>query len=273
MRWRLERGIASRRPAPAYLKVLLLVGVAAGIWLLHEPVWATLRAHPYFAVTDLSIRGAGPLLSEEEILAWLGVTAETRIWDLSPSRVRARLEMHPLIERASVHRTFPNRFVIRVRERRAEALTLLDALYFVGRDGQVLKRFEPGDNPDFTIVTGLGSRPAPGFRAWVVRRALRLQRLCQRMDCFGGVSEIHFDPQRGMVLYPRRPRVEVVLGWGSWRDKIRRAERTLRVWEGRTHRLVGVRVQFRNQVVVELRESGKKLVQRESRSQNRARKA
>jgi hypothetical protein len=272
MRWRLERGIASRRPAPVYLKALLVVAVGAASWLLRDPVWAALRAHPYFAVTDLSIRGAGPLLSEEEILAWLGVSAETRIWDMSPSRVRARLEMHPLIERASVHRTFPNRFVIRVRERHAEALALLDDLYFVGRDGQVLKRFEPGDDPDFPIVTGLGPSPAAGFRVWAVRRGLRLQRLCQRMDCFGGVSEIHFDPQRGMVLYPRQPRVEVVLGWGSWREKIRRAERALRTWEGRTHRLVGVRVQFRNQVVVELHESGKKPGRRESGPRNRAQK-
>jgi hypothetical protein len=255
-----------------YLKALLVVGVGAASWLLHDPVWAALRAHPYFAVTDLSIRGAGPLLSEEEILAWLGVSAETRIWDMSPSRVRARLDMHPLIEHASVHRTFPNRFVIRVRERRPEALALLNDLYYVGRDGQVLKKFEPGDDPDFPIVTGLGSQPAPGFRAWAVRRALRLQRLCRRMDCFGGVSEIHFDPRRGMVLYPRRPRVQVVLGWGSWREKIRRAERTLRVWEGRTHRLVGVRVHFRNQVVVELRESGKKPGHRESGPRNRAQK-
>jgi len=247
--------IASQRPAPGLVTAFFVVSFGAAMWMLRDPVGAALRTHPYFAVTELSIRGVGPFLTEDEILAWLGVSADTRVWDLSPARARARLEMHPLIEHASVRRTLPNRFAIRIRERRPQALLLLDDLYYVGRNGRVLKRFEADHDPDFAIVTGVDPDAAPGYRIWSARRALRLQRLCARMNCFQGVSEIHVDPQRGMVLYPRKPRVEVVLGWGSWREKLRRAQRTLRLWEGRTNRLARVDLRFRNQVVVELSET------------------
>jgi len=57
MRWRSEKGIASHRPAPVSMTALFVVAVAVASWMLHEPVWAALRAHPYFAVTDLSVRG------------------------------------------------------------------------------------------------------------------------------------------------------------------------------------------------------------------------
>lgn len=256
-KWRRLR-IASRRPARACWRVLTFAVAAAASWVLHEPVWAGLRGHRYFALTDLSIQGAGPFLSDEEILAWLGVSETTRIWDLTPTRVLLRLQAHPLIERATVERAFPNHFSIRVRERRPEALALLDELHYVDRHGQVLKKLEPGDDPDYPIVTGLGPDTTPGYRAWAVRRALRLYRLCRRTNCFGGVSEIHLDVQHGIVLYPRAPRVAVSLGWGSWREKLRRAEYVLNLWKGQTHRLARLQLRFRNRVVVELKEPAKK---------------
>jgi len=263
----------SQRPAPEYITALLVVAFGAATWFLHAPVWASLRSHPYFAVTDLSIRGAGPFLTRDEILAWLGISEQVRIWDLSPARVRARLETHPLIERARVERSFPNRLAISIRERRPAALLLLDDLFYVSRNGQLLRRFDSGENPDFPIVTGLSTQTAPGYRAWAVRRALRLQRLCRRVGCFEGISEIHVDSEGGIVLYPRKPRVQVILGWGSWKKKLRRAERTLRVWEGRTEHLARVDVRFRNQVVVELRERGTKPGQKEGGFKNRTRKS
>jgi len=251
---RLVERIASRRPAPAYLTVLFVVVVAAASWMIREPVWAALRTHPYFAVTDLTVRGAGPLLAKEEILAWIGLTEQMRIWDVPSARMRTRLEMHPLVARASVRRTFPNRLSIQLQEHQPQALLLLDELHYVGRNGQVLRRLEPWHNADFPIITGLGPGTAPGYRVWALRRALRLQRLCERISCFEGVSGIHVDTERGMVLYPREPRVPVILGWGSWREKLLRAERVLDAWERRTHHLLLVDVRYRDQVVVELRD-------------------
>jgi cell division protein FtsQ len=166
--------------------------------------------------------------------------------------------MHPLVASARVQRTFPNRLVIQILEHRPQALVLLDGLHYVGRNGRVLRRVEPWHNANFVIITGLGAGTTPGYRIWALRRALRLQRLCERVACFEGVSGIHVDPEHGMIVYPREPRVPVILGWGSWREKLARAERVLEAWAHRTHHLRRVDVRFRNQVVVELRDPGVK---------------
>lgn len=247
--------LAMRRLFGRYVALMCILAAAAAGWTLHQPVWAALRTHPYFAVTHLAIRGTGPLLSKNEILAWIGADESVRIWDLSPPHVRARLEMHPLIAHASVRREFPNSFEVEVREQRPRGIVLLDRLYYVGRSGEVLLPVEAQHDPDYPVVTGLTKETPPGYRTWALRRALQLYRLCQRMACFDGVSEIHVDSERGMVLYPMKPRVPVVLGWGSWREKIERAERVLGAWEGRTYMLRAVDLRYRNQVVTRLREA------------------
>lgn len=257
MRGRRRNDPRGERRRTRYLGALLLVSLLAAVWSYHEPVWAALRTHPYFAITHFAVRGIGPLLTKQDLFGWLGVSEQNaRIWDVPPRRVRARLELHPLIARASVRREFPNSFEIEVRERRPHAIVLLDRLYYVGRNGDVLLPLAATHDPDYPIITGLSTRTTAGYRTWALRRALRLNRLCERMSCFGGISEIHVDAARGMVLYPTRPRVPIVLGWGSWREKIKRAERVLESWTERERQLGWLDLRYRNQVVARPRDPG-----------------
>lgn len=225
------------------------------LWSVHQPVRAALRTNPYFAVKELRIRGAGPLLSHDEIFTWLGIDEHVAIWDLPPVRVKRRLEAHPLVAEVAVHREFPDRFEIEVRERRPTAIAVLDQLYYVDREGALLRPLSPRYNPDFPVVTGLAPDTPSGYRSFALRRAQRLLRLCERMSCLGGLSEVHLDPQRGVVAYPVAQRVEVVLGWGSWRLKLQRAERTLEAWRGRGGQLARIDLRFRNQVVLRTRKT------------------
>lgn len=227
------------------------VGLALAVWLFRQPVGAALWAHSYFAATDLVIRGAGPLLSDDDVVAWIGVDDETTLWELAPLRVRARLEEHPLVAWASVRREFPNRLFIRVHERRPEAIALLDRIYYLDRNGHVLGPLTPRYSRDYPVITGLTLEMTPGHRAWVHRRAVRLARLCARVRCLGGLSEIHVAPETGgLVVYPRYPRVAIRLGWGSWREKLDRAERVLQASLDRIDQIVAIDLRYRNQVVV-----------------------
>lgn len=223
------------------------------VWAVHRPVRAALRTHPYFTVDEVVLHGVGPLLSRDDVLAWLGVRGGVSLWDVAPARVEARLEAHPLIERATVRREFPNHVEIELRERRPQAVAVLEDLYYVGRGGQLLRVLGAEHSRDYPLVTGLMPDTNPGYRTWALRRALRLVRLCERVACFGGVSEIRLDRRFGLVLYPTAPRVPLLLGWGSWREKLARAGRALQAWEGRTDQLAMLDVRFRNQVVARLR--------------------
>jgi hypothetical protein len=232
------------------VSALLAIGAAAAVWA-NSPSAAALRGHPYFAISQLVINGCGPALEPEDVRAWLGVSGESSLWDASPGRVRERLEAHPYIAHAAVRREFPGRLEVVVRERQPQAIALLDDLYYVDRAGAVFGPLRPQDSRDYPLITGIAADASEGARTWALRRALRLLRRCDREPCVA-LSEVHLDDGRGMVLYPAAPRVPIVLGWGSWAEKLERAGRVLHAWHGAAERLASVDVRFRNQVVLTL---------------------
>lgn len=238
------------------LGILCAVALIGAVWTYGDWGWETVREHPYFEIKEVKVKGAGELLQRGAVLRWLDVSNSLSAWDASPERWRRRLESHPMIAHAEVHREFPGRYEITVRERQPQAIVLLDEPFYVDRAGNAFGPLGPQHSLDYPVITGVEDDVAPGYRRWLLRRGLRLARLCDRIGCFAGVSEIHLDPDLGAVLYPIAPTVAVVLGWGSWAKKIDRASRALEQWEGREARLSTVDARFRDQVVVRLVEGG-----------------
>jgi cell division septal protein FtsQ len=235
------------------LSALAALGLSAAVWAAHGPAAAALREQRYFAIGQLVINGCGPMLTPDDVRSWLGFTDESTLWDASPARVRARLGAHPYIARAAVRRQFPGRLEVIVRERRPQAIAVLDDLYYVDRSGVTFGPLRPQDSRDYPLLTGLDPAMADGPRTWALRRALRLLRRCDREPCVGALSEVHLEDGRGVVVYPAAPRVPIVLGWGSWSAKLERAERALHAWHGSVERVAALDLRFRNQVVLTLR--------------------
>jgi cell division protein FtsQ len=209
------------------------------------------RTHEYFRVSAMRMRGVGPLLSEDAIRAWLDIDDQTTIWEMRPVAVRMRLEEHPLIARAAVKREFPNYISISIRERRPEAIAVLDQCYYVDRHGQLLGALGTEHSRDYPMITGPTMDTPTGMRAWMYKRALRVVRLCARGGCFGELSEINVATDGGVVMYPIQLRASVVLGSGSWREKLVRLDRVLRAQPGTTDDIRVVDLRYRNQVVVQ----------------------
>jgi cell division protein FtsQ len=235
----------------------LVVGLAAIVFAAgvaaQRRVWPLVCFHPYFAIENLNVEGGGALLSQRELLDWAQVRVGASLWDIDPLVVERRLEAHPMIGFAAARRIFPRTFEIVVRERRPRAVLVLDDLFYVDRGGETFGPLAAHHSRDYPVITGAGSAEPGGYRKWALRRALHLLRRCRQRGCPVSVSEIHLDPTRGVVLYPRGPRVQLVLGWEGWEGRIARASRVLGAWEGATDRLHVLDARFRDQVVVELR--------------------
>ena len=240
----------------AGLGLFAVLGLAAVGWTVRQPVLERLRQHPYFVISHVAIHGVGPALTPEDVTAWLGLTDTTTVWEASPGRVRARLEAHPFIGAAAVKRIFPGRLEIVVHERQPQAIAVLGDLFYVDRGGATFGPLRPSDPRNLPIITGLDVDAPEGTRNWMLRRALRLLRRCEReapAACVGPLSEVHVDADEGLVVFPASPRVPLVLGWGSLHTKLARAERALKEWQGTTDRLARLDLRFRNQVVATVR--------------------
>jgi cell division protein FtsQ len=226
------------------LAALLWYGVPAGMR------WAV--SHPYFAIAKLDLDG-NRRLTRQEVLDWIGVHQGTSIWNATPSDLQMRLESHPWIRRASVQRTFPRRLTITLQERRPVAIVRLDSLNYVDRAGHVLGPLRDDDSRDFPLITGFEDEAQRSFAPIGIHRALQFLRRCERLSCFGGVSEVHVSQRRGLTVFPQHTAVTVVLGWGSWHEKLVRSTRVLTTWEGQMARVATVDLSFRDLVVVKLR--------------------
>ncbi len=229
------------------------VALASSLWYGAPWVLHATKSHPYFALTDITVEG-NRRLDRAEVLQWAGVNESTSAWDAAPELVRLRVQSHPWIQRVRTHREFPNRLRIQVEERRPVAIIRLDQLNYVDARGNVLGALREGDSMDFPLITGLEDEAGQAFVAVGVHRSLRLLRLCERLNCFESISEVHVDRERGITVFPVRTAVAVVLGWGGWREKLARSARVFAAWDGQIGRLAAVDVSFRDVVVVRLHE-------------------
>jgi cell division protein FtsQ len=241
------------------------ITLAAGVWYGIPAGLRWAKSHPYFAIARIDLEG-NRRLTRHDVLEWIGVQEGTTVWDASPADLQMRLQQHPWIVRASVLREFPRRVAITMQERRPVAVVRLDALNYVDRAGRVLGPLRDDDSRDFPLITGLEDDAVRGFAPIGLRRALQFLRRCERLGCFDGVSEVHVSEQRGVTVFPMRPPVAVVLGWGGWREKLARSARVLAAWEGQTARVAAVDVSFRELVVVKLREEHRPAVGRSKRA-------
>jgi cell division protein FtsQ len=229
------------------------MGLAGTVWYGVPQVWQGIRSHPYFALATIAVDG-NRRLTRDQLLQWAGLRQGMSAWDATPGALRMRLESHPWIRHASVRRELPRRLRITVRERRPVAIAQLGVPQYVDVSGRLLGPLRADDSRDFPIITGLQGASSQGFTAIAVHRALRLLRWCARIGCFDAVSEVHVDRYRGVTVFPLRPAVAVVLGWGSWREKLARSARIFATWEGQVGRVAVVDVSFRDLAVVKLRQ-------------------
>ena len=252
-----------RRPrllAWALVAVFLASTVALYVGRSHVIRWEgwlrdTLLDNPYFSVQEIKVKGGGKV-GGSEIVAMAGMSQGINIWKIDPASIERRVAKHPWVRRVLVRRELPRRVVIEVEEREAKGIVVLGKLYYVDADGFVFKEVEEGENTDFPLFTGLQQADLTS-QAYATRQKIReALRLGDLMA--GGplaLSEIHFPPKGGVILYPMAYPIALYMGWGDWQGKLQRLNRVLEMWKGKEALLASLDLNFRDQVVAKIKKA------------------
>ena len=213
----------------------------------------TLLDNPYFSVQEIKVKGDGKV-GGSEIVAMAGMSHGMNIWKIDPALIERRVAKHPWVKRVLARRELPRRVVIEVEEREAKGIVVLGKLYYVDTDGFVFKEVEEGENANFPLLTGLQQADLAS-QAHATRQKIREALKVGDLMTGGplALSEIHFSPQGGVILYPMAYPVALQMGWGDWQGKLQRLERVLEMWKGKETRLASLDLSFRDQVVARLR--------------------
>ena len=231
------------------------MGVAAAIVAAVPPLVAALRAHPYFAVSEIAV-SATQRLSRAAVLDWAGLYEGMSIWDVDPAATARRLEEHPWIARAGVRREPPHRLIVTVTERRPVAIVLLDQPYYVDRRGIAFAPLGPDEPLTVPLVTGIEAALVAGeapYARHAVRQALRIMRTMHVAGLPFRVSEVHIERQEGITVFPVEPRIALGFGWRALPERVGRLEEVLDTFGGRTAQLRAIDLTSATEAVIRLR--------------------
>ncbi len=250
--YRLRRKVVRRARWIAERVVLLLSGVAVSAGIAWGAAWA-IRS-PRFAVTAVEVTGQHRM-TREEILTVAGIPRGVNLFGFDPRDVEARLEALPLVRRARVIRSLPNRVTVIIEERRPFTLVHAGRLDWIDEDGVDLGPESRAVALGVPVLSGLGPddldggghrTPSPRVAAGIslLRGLLRAG-----SALLGQISEIDVGRPEGPVLYTVDG-VEVRLGREDWDARLGRLQGVLAQVGSSGERVTSIDLRFRDQVVL-----------------------
>jgi cell division protein FtsQ len=231
------------RPAAIAVKLLMLAGALAGAVMLGKLLQRHLTTSRAFAIDKIEVQGL-VRMERPEVLAAAGIAEGRNVFEHSPSEVQARLLKHPWVAEASVTRRLPGSFAIRVREREAVALLVVEpcgnsqglrsddsacddgsALYLLSDDGKLFKRFDAKDPVDLPVVTGIDRErfgSDPEFHQTILLEVAQLLHEYKSQGLWAKlpISELHLTASDGFSLYVGADLTLVRLGVPPFAQKL-----------------------------------------------------
>ena len=186
----------------------------------------------YFMVRKVVLHGI-KRMPREEVMAASGLDQPSNILSLRLDKMGAKLKALPWIEDVTLTRKLPDTVIIEVKERRPRTLINLGALYYLDQNGYPFKKVDPKENPELSIITGFTWDDFAKRREYTkldIEEVFGLlEILAERNDRFRleNVSEINFDSARGLSLFTRNDNVQVKIGRGDYRAKLKRLGRVV----------------------------------------------
>jgi hypothetical protein len=119
-----------------WLTFVFVLALAVALGGVFSRVPEALSEVEAFRVKEIRLRGAR-FLTHDEAVQTLDLSAGASVWD-DTKVLAARLEEHPLVDEATIHRRFPNALLLQVVEREPVALFPNPTLEPVDESGRIL---------------------------------------------------------------------------------------------------------------------------------------
>lgn len=193
--------------SPDWRKKLLLWSVGliltvVGVNFMAINVYAMLCQSDFFRITNIKIQG-NRQVTRNQIIELSGIDFQTNLMAIKSAEVESALATHPWIERGRLTRDWPNRLIIAIKENTPVALlSKPTGLYYLNDKGIAFARVSGGGDLDYPVLTGLPADHDQATTARVQEALLFFKR--SEGNSFlpkQNISEIHFDKDKGAILY------------------------------------------------------------------------
>jgi cell division protein FtsQ len=154
-------------------------------------------------------------VSDEEIIACSGISADSSIVSVDRKTTEARITKHHRISDATVAVTLPNCVSIKIVERVPVALVLFNKPYEIDANGLILGQYEKGISPEGPIISGV-KKPEP-VKEGITLRDEGLSEALELWSVFSAdpitkkltVSEIDVSDSNSLIMFFSNKRYEM----------------------------------------------------------------
>lgn len=218
---RFNRSVSLRRVFKGVTLSLGAIVVMAGTAFAYQ--W--MCNWDFFQITVIEITGMNKT-NEAELRAASGVDVHTNLLALKSKQVAAALEKHPWIAHAEIRRSWPNRLHIAVEEKTPVAMiNRKDGLFYLDEKGNPFWQVAASSDLDYPVLTGDFAADGKETASGIIE-ALSFLRMARSIknDFLSeqSISEIHFNRDKGMVVYLLDRTFPIYLGTGEIKTKYSR---------------------------------------------------
>jgi cell division septal protein FtsQ len=214
--------------------LLLFTAVSIGAVVLLAVGYVFYRgmcSSSFFRLTTVKVTGR-QRTTERQIIEAGGIQLHSSMLALSVDKICRKIVELPWIEDAEIHRDWPGRMIIKVRERQPVAMVnVTGVLYYMDGSGTVFTKVSPGEDHDFPVLSGLDKEYLTKKRPdEAVKSALQFLRYVRRNDPVlprQNISEIAIQPTGDLIVYLADRPFPIYLGSGRMETRYYRLVKVL----------------------------------------------
>ncbi|MCI5217773.1 MAG: FtsQ-type POTRA domain-containing protein [Candidatus Electrothrix sp. LOE2] len=206
-----------------FLLILAMLFVGVGRWGFH-----TLERSGTFSVRRITVQG-NRMSNEAQIRTLADIKRGDQLFSVAEEEIAERIRRHPWVAQAEVERVWPDTLTIRISEHRPLAMINIEGnkpgLYYLDHNGIIFAQVEPLQDIDYPVITGFIPPTGNGEIADLdlgkdaaaedAREFLHLAAQGNPILPLQSISEIHINPEKGIIVYLVEHPFPIYVGYGN----------------------------------------------------------
>ena len=219
-----------------FLAFACLCGFGSGaLWLWWPTLVASaddwLKGRDGFLVKEIIVQG-NCRSSRQEVVKALGLAPRQLIFTFNLKEVQNRVSALPFVRETRIHRRWPDRLEILVKERQPKALFYLDELYLVDQEGRLIAPAPKNEMLDFPLISGASMaqwQNQPEVWSRLLKKALALLSIWEKKgrEWPEKIAQIGLDEVCGVTVFTTDKVWELQLGLEGFDERLKRWRQVL----------------------------------------------
>ena len=168
-------------------------------------------------IQNIDVLGDHPHISKQNVIKLAKIKPTDKLFSVNLTTIANNIKKFPWIDDVAIRREFPDTLQIHVTEKKPLCLLLVDQIYLVDKNGNILKAKSANEYVDLPLITGFDKEfieKYPRLSKEYLKSSLQILQALSHEDIYKKdlISEVHFDPVFGFTVFTEKSGLEIYYG-------------------------------------------------------------